>query len=383
MDDHLARARKQLTAITTSEPDLARVRREARRRRVWASIGVGASAIVLAAGVLAPVLQLYPIGRGSRPAAGSTGSGGTGPTGPEVTGSLTTGAGPAGEDIEVGEYLPPFLAGSEGWFTVASDPAELGEPTFAWAATVPFVMSDLSYGAAIPPETIRALPDDGIVVTVLTVTPEHDPALGPFPYDDLDLDLDRATLRPPEAEESGADQPGDDLSVLELDVEPVLVRVYFGTAFPPASLVEAAQQALDTLQLPPTCPLPGPGGFGVQVDTGEGSPGEIVTISGNVPFQREDGSYDRSREGRTIAWWNAAPGDWPYLSSFSEVEPSAAVPGTPLILLGEAAEVDCTFSISFPVPEAPPGTYPLVVVSEGGGGSALRDSFVIRVIEPA
>ena len=98
-----------------------------------------------------------------------------------------------------------------------------------------------------------------------------------------------------------------------------------------------------------------------------------------MPFQRKDGSYDTSAQTQMIVWWNASPEDWPYLSSFSHVEPSPAVQGSPLLRLGEGGGDACSFSVSFPVPDVPPGTYPIVVLQEGGGSSAIEASLTFRV----
>jgi hypothetical protein len=101
-----------------------------------------------------------------------------------------------------------------------------------------------------------------------------------------------------------------------------------------------------------------------------------------MPFQRHDGSFDV--EGRTIAiaWWNANKQDWPYLSSFSTRSPSPVSSG-PIVRLGEGGEGQCSFSITFTVPDVPPGDYPIVVIHEyplpSPDGSALLTSLSVRV----
>jgi hypothetical protein len=101
-----------------------------------------------------------------------------------------------------------------------------------------------------------------------------------------------------------------------------------------------------------------------------------------MPFQRQDGSFDV--EGRTtaIAWWNADKQDWPYLSSFSSSSPSPVSSG-PIVRLGEGGEGQCSFSITFTVPDVPPGDYPIVVIHEyplpSPDGSALLTSLSVRV----
>jgi hypothetical protein len=276
---------------------------------------------------------------------------------------------PQDEDVV---YLPPRFGGAVGWFTKSSRPARAGDATTAWASTIPF---EPEHGAiAIPANTITTLPPDGIVLTALTVMSDYDSALGPFPFDISGLALADAEQRRPTAEE-----PPGEYAVLELSSEPVLIRVYFGTASPSKRLVERAQEALDTLQLPPICPAPAGGGYGAELSAEEGAAGDQVTVSGPMPFQRKDGSYDTSGQTRMIVWWNASPKDWPYLSSFSNVDPSPAVQGSPLLRLGEGGGDTCSFSVSFTVPDVPPGTYPIVVLQEGGGGSSIEASLTFRV----
>jgi hypothetical protein len=218
------------------------------------------------------------------------------------------------------------------------------------------------------------LPPDGIVITALTVMSGYDPSMEPFPFDLSGLSLADARRRGPTAEE-----PPGEYAVLEADVEPVLIRVYFGTPSPSERLFDRAQQELDTLQLPPICPVSPRGGDGADLSTASGSPSDRVTISGPMSFGGKDGSYDTSGESRMIVWWNASPDDWPDLSSFSEVRPSPAVDGSPLLRLGEDWADRCTFSVTFTVPDVPPGEYPIVVLNEGGRGSALAASLAFHV----
>jgi hypothetical protein len=269
-------------------------------------------------------------------------------------------------------YLAPFFASGEGWYTRSSGPARPGDATSAWASTLPFEREHEAI--AIPANTIAALPSDGVVVTALTVMSGYDPSLGPFPFDISELSLADARLRRPKAEE-----PPGDYAVLEIYSEPALIRVYFGSSSPSEQLIETAQRALNTLQLPPICPAPAEGGYDAELSVDRGAAGEQVTVSGPMPFQRKDGSYDTSGQTRMVVWWNASPRDWPYLSSFSEVEPSPAVEGSPLLRLGEAGGDVCSFAVSITVPEVPPGEYPIVVLQEGGDSSSLEASLVFHV----
>jgi Tol biopolymer transport system component len=269
-------------------------------------------------------------------------------------------------------YQAPYLADGDGWYTRSSCPVRAGDATLAWASTIP--LETEHEAIAIPVNTIAALPPDGIVITVETVMSEYDPALGPFPFDLSGLTLHDATTRGPNEEE-----PPGDYAVLEIYSEPALVRVYFGTSPPSEQLIDSAQRELDTLQLPPICPAPAESGYGAELSSDQGAPGDLVTVSGPMPFQREDGSYDMSGETRMIAWWNASQEDWPYLSSFTTVRPSPAVETSPLLRLGEGGGESCSFSIRFTVPEVPPGDYPIVVLQEGGGGSTIEASLAFHV----
>jgi hypothetical protein len=161
--------------------------------------------------------------------------------------------------------------------------------------------------------------------------------------------------------------------------------VYFGSVAPTEDQVRAAQDELDTLQVPPVCPVPSEGGYEATATPAEGAPGDTVTLTGPMPFQHEDGSYDRTGSTVIIAWWNADPKDWEYLSSFSANPPSPAGPG-PLLRLGEGGIGMCSFSITFTLPDVPPGEYPTALLQEGPlpnpNGSTLEASLIIRVTAP-
>jgi Tol biopolymer transport system component len=264
---------------------------------------------------------------------------------------------------EKGVFLPPFLQDGRGWETRASSPSPAGDAGVAWASTTPLKDWPRAGQPAIPIDTISSMPSDGIIVTAETTPWVFDPSQGPFPYGEVKLDLSTATLRGPEAEE-----PPGTYGVLEIGSDAVLVRVYFGTPTPGSELIAAAQHELDTLELPPVCPVPAKGPSGASISATSGSPAMSVTISGPVPLQHEDGSYAR-RPGRFVAWWNADPSDWEHLASFSSATPSPAISGSDLIRIGEDGANECDFSISFMVPDVPPGDYPIVVIHESGGGA--------------
>jgi hypothetical protein len=330
-------------------------------------IGVAALALTVAIAGLLFVSRAFTDRRPTAPASPA----GNAPTSePSTCKDSSTGPQPSGSTDAV--YLAPYLAGGEGWYTLSSCPAPARDATVAWASTIPFETEHAA--VAIPTNAIAALPPDGIVITVETVLSGYDPALGPFPFDLSGLRLADATKRPPNEEE-----PPGDYAVLEVYSEPALVRVYFGTPSASERLIDSAQRELDTLQLPPICPAPAQGGYGAELSKDQGALGDLVTVSGPMPFQREDGSYDTSGKTRMIAWWNVSEEDWPYLSSFSTVRPSPAVETSPLLRLGEGGGDSCSFSIRFTVPDVPSGDYPIVVLQEGSDSSAIEASLTFRV----
>ncbi len=274
-------------------------------------------------------------------------------------------------------FLAPHLAGGNGWDSVSSEPvpANQHDGTTAWASTVPISQEDLHLHVAIPPSTIAQLPPDGIVVTVEVVPSGFKDDSVPFPYADLSFDLATVTPRGPEGEE-----PPGAYFVLETQnaAAATLVRIYFGSPNPSPELVARAQSELDTLQLPPTCTTGGPDSYAISVSSTTASSGDVLTLTGRVPFQHEDGSFDESGSGRMMAWWNVDPKDWPYLFSGSP-SPSPAIEGQEILGLGQASMDTCTFSIPFTVPESAPGAYSVVVLQEWGSGAALEGSVIVHL----
>jgi len=278
-----------------------------------------------------------------------------------------------------GSYLPPHLAGGNGWDSRSSGPVSATgqNGAYAWASTIPISEDDVRLRAAIPPTTITELPPDGIVVTVEVVPSAFLDKSVPFPYADLSFDLTQAKQRGPEAEE-----PAGNYSVLQMNDNEAatLVRVYFGSPSPSSSLIASAQAELDTLQLPPTCTVQGEGAHPVSISTTEASADDSLTLAGSVPFQREDGSFDESGDGQMVAWWNVAPKDWVGLASGSS--PSPAVGGEGVIRLGSAPMSTCTFAIPFSVPGVPSGDYPVLVLQQDGTGAALAGAVQVHVSGP-
>jgi hypothetical protein len=286
---------------------------------------------------------------------------------------------PASGDERV-KYLTLLFVGTD-WNLRDGEPVTEGEATVAWASNVPFDDRDLVPRApAIPTWTIASLPPHGIVVTALATPWAFDPATGPFPPGSLDpFDLSAAHVRGPDAEE-----PPGDYSVYQLQPHDyVLIRVYFGSTEPSAELVGKAQAALDHLEVPPVCPVPEEGPLGADASPTLGAPGDQVELTGPMPFQHEDGSFDTSGDTTIVAWWNADPKDWVELVSFSTgALPPPAGPG-PLLRLGEGGRDACSFTIPFEVPDVPPGDYSIVLLQEGGSGTeasaTLEASLTFRV----
>lgn len=331
-----------------------------RRRRTRQRVAAGTLALLIAGVTFVALANAFKQPNGAKPGASAP----------------TTSIEPS-SPAPLTRYLSPAFWGPDTWHTTGSGDVERGQAATAWASSIAFDPADLASSGvpAIPVKTIQALPADGMVLTAEVTPWAFDPVKGPYPPGALEpLDLSRATLRARQGEE-----PPGPYSVLELDTPYVLIRVYVNSPAPSSGLISRAQAELDTLQIPPVCPGPQSGPFGATPDKYTGAPGDTVRISGPMPFQREDGSFDQSGTTRMIAWWNAAADDWPLLSSFSTVSPSPVGPG-PVLRLGEGGLGACSFAITFVVPNVAPGDYPIDILQEGGGSSTLEATFEFRVL---
>jgi hypothetical protein len=270
-------------------------------------------------------------------------------------------------------YLYPFFRETDEWHAhdQGEVPADAG--AIAWASTIPFDPADLGPQApAIPPSTIQQLPHDGVVLTAEVVPSAYDPTHGPWPPGSLDeLDLSQATVRGREAEE-----PPGDYAVYEIDGAYVLIRAYFGTANPSQAVLDAAQAELDTLEIPPVCPVPAEGSFPDTMVFGatDVTPGETVSVFSLVPYQHEDGSYDRRADTVIELWWDADPETWTEL--LSETPPAGAT------LLGEGGSGSCFLSVTLTVPtDAAPGDHRVVALetNEARDEGTLFGTVVLHV----
>jgi hypothetical protein len=270
-------------------------------------------------------------------------------------------------------YLFPFFQQLDGWHVHDSGLGPADSGSTAWASSIPFDPADLEPTApAIPPNTIEQLPPEGIVLTAEVVPSAYDPTLGPWPPGSLDrLRLADAVVRAPNAEE-----PEGTYAVYEIDGPYVLLRVYFGSADPSQATLGAAQSVLDTLEVPPVCPVPAEGSFpdSMQVSPTDVRPGESVSVSALMPFQREDGSYDRMADGVVELWWDADPDHWEQLAG----DPAA----TGATLLATGGEGSCFLSATLTVPtDASPGDHQIVALETNTARDSATSwgSFVLHV----
>ncbi len=276
------------------------------------------------------------------------------------------------------EYLPVFFTGTTGWHIQDSGRAPLPGGSVAWASTVRFDQADLAPNApAIPPTTIASLPPNGIIVTAEVVPSEYDPSNGAYPPRTLaSLDLSGAKLRGPEAEE-----PPGNYAVMEIQGY-VLVRVYYGTSTPSAALVRKAQAELDTLQIPPVCPVP-PGAYKPVLSVTSGPPGTQVTVSGPVSYQGMDGTYEVAKEQMQV-WWNFQSDNsnrWTDLLP-GGASPSPANSGAVTMVTSATADGVCSWQASFAVPDVPAGAYPITVLIVSGPGATGGGSLIFHVTAP-
>ena len=216
-----------------------------------------------------------------------------------------------------------------------------------------------------PPATIAALPPDGMVVTVLTTPWSFDPDSGPYP---AAADRRWTSGRRPCGDPRLRSRRGPTRSSRS---SPATCSCACTSAsrIPRRDRVALAQQELEALEIRPSVRCPPPQGSGRRrarpralpatrspsKDRCPPAPGRIGTIH---------------RQQFHDAWWNASPDEWEYLSPFSSTKPSPANAG-PLLALGEDGRGACAFSITFSVPDVPPGVYPIVVLQETGDSSTI------------
>lgn len=154
-------------------------------------------------------------------------------------------------------YPGPTFTPAEGWTTVATGTAErsAGYAPAAWTTNVPFRATPGPFGVfAFGGSEFRTLPSDGILVVAWLPAPELIPApkdARDTPYVDrrLPLKLSDADVRPVWEGQPSPNIP--EYAIWARVKEQWLdVRVYFGTQHPSERMLDAAQQALERLNVP-------------------------------------------------------------------------------------------------------------------------------------
>ena len=154
----------------------------------------------------------------------------------------------------VGQPQRWTFAPQDGWNVSESPIDPRASVLSAWAANVPFDDRDLPHVTGFPLESLRSLPEDGIVVTVLSPNPvasSPQPTESPstsVPELSLPLHLQDGELRLPVGEE-----PHRPLTVYEIlaivDGDFLRVVAYLGTRNPSADLLASADAAVGRLTL--------------------------------------------------------------------------------------------------------------------------------------
>jgi hypothetical protein len=94
----------------------------------------------------------------------------------------------------------------------------------------------------------------------------------------------------------------------------------------------------------------------------------MVTMSGNTPLFNEAGHY-LGPSGKIGFWFNLPFDTWEY--AYSSQGPPTSNNGIPVFHLGEARVVgQCSYRVTFRVPDVLPGTYGIVPIEHSRGGSA-------------
>ena len=132
------------------------------------------------------------------------------------------------------------------------------------------------------------------------------------------------------------------------------------------------QQSLNSVQpFDTSCETqrPAPGEYESHFSATSGRPGDSITVTGTLPWPplNEGGQYVPS--DHLAVWWNDR---WPD-SGLSSPQ------GAPEQLATWPEEGACRYSITFRIPDTPPGTYPVTVRDYGGGGYGWSGGTDVRV----
>ncbi len=162
------------------------------------------------------------------------------------------------------EVAPPRFDPADGWHTITTNPDpslfDIESTPGAWAANVPFASEDLGRSttggtldvAAWPEATIRSLGPDDVVITAwlsgrrgVRESPNAN-----FPERVLPLQIADADARTSWEGQIAPNVP-EYLLLANVDGRQVEVRIFFGTLDPGPDVLQAAQEELERLALPP------------------------------------------------------------------------------------------------------------------------------------
>lgn len=118
------------------------------------------------------------------------------------------------------------------------------------------------------------------------------------------------------------------------------------------------------------------GAYGVLIAPTAGKPGSRVTMGGYTPLFNEAGRY-LGPSGKIGFWFNL-PAEWEEV--YSSLPPPTSNNGLPVIRLGEADVAgQCSYRVTFDVPDVPPGVYDIVPIQHGQGSSSAFLPLEFRV----
>ncbi len=99
-----------------------------------------------------------------------------------------------------------------------------------------------------------------------------------------------------------------------------------------------------------------------------GKPGLMITGSENTPLFSKAGHY-LGPSGKIGFWFNLPFDSWE--AAYTPHGPPPSHNSVPVFHLGEAQVAgQCSYRVTFRVPNVPPGTYDIVAIEHSRGGSA-------------